>query len=262
MNCLRVGTGPTLVLVHGFLSGLAYWEKQISLFSSRFDVVAFDLPGYGGKADVIGLDSVDGFADYVLERLDEMGIDQFHLMGHSMGGMIAQEVALKAPERVIGLVLYATGPMGSLPGRFESIEESIVRAETQGTEQVAHDTVKTWFSDGEGDPDFAGGMELAERVQTQTYINGLRAMAGWRSLERLNEIEAKTLVLWPDSDRSYMWQQTESLWRGITGANLAVVPQAAHNIHLEKTQIFNLLVLDFLQSDKVKQRRLALNECI
>ncbi len=112
MNCLRVGTGPTLVLVHGFLSGLTYWEKQFELFSTRFDVVAFDLPGYGGKAHEVGLDSVEGFADFVLAKLDALGIDCFHLIGHSMGGMIAQEVAIKAADRVAGLVLYATGPMG------------------------------------------------------------------------------------------------------------------------------------------------------
>lgn len=258
MNCIRVGTGPTLVLVHGFLSSLTYWEKQIELFSTRFDVVAFDLPGYGGKAKETGLDSVEGFADFVLGKLDELGIDCFHLMGHSMGGMIAQEVAIKAKDRVMGLVLYATGPNGRLPGRFESLEDSMARAEKEGTEQVARDTVRTWFSEGEEDPDFVGGMALAERVSTQTYINGLRAMAGWKSLGRLDQIEAKTLVLWPDSDRSYMWEQTETLWRGIKDTNLAVVPLAAHNTHLEKARIFNLLVIEFLQSDKVKQRQLAL----
>ncbi|OEF63800.1 alpha/beta hydrolase [Enterovibrio norvegicus] len=258
MNCLRVGSGPTLVLVHGFLSGLAYWEKQIELFSSSFDVVAMDLPGYNGKADEVGLDSVEGFARYVLNRLDAMGIEKFHLMGHSMGGMIAQEVAIMAPERVVGLVLYATGPVGSLPGRFESIEQSIERAQTQGTQQVAYDTVRTWFSDGEDDPEFKEGIELANMVQTQTYVNGLLAMAGWRALERLDQIEAKTLVLWPDSDRSYLWPQPESLWQGIADANLAVVPQAAHNTHLEKTHIFNMLVVDFLKSEKVKLRHKAL----
>ncbi|KXF82292.1 alpha/beta fold hydrolase [Enterovibrio coralii] len=257
MNCIRVGSGPTLVLVHGFLSSLSYWEKQIELFSTRFDVVAFDLPGYGGKAQEIGLDSIDGFADFVLGKLDDLGIDCFHLMGHSMGGMIAQEVALKARDRVKGLVLYATGPIGSLPGRFESIADSIARAESEGTEQVARDTVRTWFSEGEADPDFLRGMELAERVSTQTYINGLRAMGGWRSVERLDQINAKALVLWPDSDRSYMWEQTETLWRGISDANLAVVPLAAHNTHLEKANIFNLLVIDFLQSEKVQQHQLV-----
>ncbi len=101
-------------------------------------------------------------------------------------------------------------------------------------------------------------MELANRVSTQTYINGLKAMDGWSAVDRLSQIKAKTLVLWPDSDRSYMWEQEETLWRNIGDTNLAVIPQAAHNAHLEKSPIFNLLVLDFLTSEKVKARRLAI----
>ncbi|RXJ74170.1 alpha/beta hydrolase [Veronia nyctiphanis] len=260
MNCLRVGAGPTLVLVHGFLSGLTYWDKQVELFSASFDVVVFDLPGFGSNAEQTCPDTIENFADYVINKLSRLGIEEFHLIGHSMGGMIAQEIAIKIPDRVIGLVLYATGPVGSLPGRFEPIEYSIERVKTEGTHEVARDTVKTWFTEGEDDPDYASGIAMADQVKTESYINGLLAMSRWRALERLDKVEAKTLIIWPDSDRSYMWEQIESLWRGIKATNLAVVPQAAHNLHLEKSRIFNLLVVDFLKSDEV-QHRLRCEEC-
>lgn len=108
MGCIRVGQGQTLVLVHGFLSGLHYWDKQIEKLSTHFDVIAMDLPGYGGEVAKTGHNSISDFALSVLKKLDDMGIQNFHLIGHSMGGMIAQEIALSAPQRVTRLVLYGT----------------------------------------------------------------------------------------------------------------------------------------------------------
>lgn len=246
MGCLRTGKGPVLVMVHGFLSGLAYWHKQVGSFSNHFDVITMDLPGYGGETRQTGPDNVEAFADYILAQLDALGVEQFHLMGHSMGGMIAQEIALKAPQRVQRLVLYGTGPIGRLPGRFETLEESMRKVAEKGTTEAVNYTVKTWFSRGEDDPDCVEGIEMGLQVSQQTFINGLKAMANWSAEHRLAQIQAETLVLWADQDKSYMWQQPHTLWRGIRKANLAVVPGSAHNTHLEKSHIFNQIVFDFL----------------
>ncbi|ANG64661.1 alpha/beta hydrolase [Marinobacterium aestuarii] len=246
MGCIRTGKGPVLVLVHGFLSGLSYWHKQVENFSSHFDVIALDLPGYGGETRTTGPARIEDFADCVLHQLDKLGVENFYLMGHSMGGMIAQEIALKAPDRVTRLVLYCTGPNGRLPGRFEPLEESIRKVCERGTEEPARYTVPTWFTLGTEDPDCQEGIEMALQVSRQTYINGLKAMGGWSAEQRLGSIRAQTLVLWADRDRTYMWQQPEALWKGIKGANLAVIPQCAHNAHLEKSHVFNQIVFDFI----------------
>ena len=249
MGCLRTGSGPVLVMVHGFLSGLAYWHKQVDAFSSHFDVITMDLPGYGGETRLTGPDNVEAFADYILGELNKLGVENFYLMGHSMGGMIAQEIALKAPDRVKRLVLYGTGPIGRLPGRFETLEESMAKVAERGTAEIAGYTVKTWFTRGDDDPDYADGMEMALQVSTETFINGLKAMASWSAEQRLEQIKAETLILWADGDRSYMWQQPLTLWNGIKKANLAVIPGSSHNTHLEKSSIFNQIVIDFLNRE-------------
>ena len=71
-------------------------------------------------------------------------------------------------------------------------------------------------------------------------------MKAWSGIVSLSGIVAPTLVLWGDGDRAYQWSQPEQLWRGITGARLAVVPGCSHAVHLEKPGLFNALLADFL----------------
>jgi pimeloyl-ACP methyl ester carboxylesterase len=246
MGCIRVGKGPVLVFVHGFLSGLAYWEKQIEELSKSFEVIAMDLPGYGGETEKTGLDSVVDFASHILEELEKLGVDSFHLVGHSMGGMIAQQIALQAPARVKRLVLYGTGPMGELPGRFEPLQHSREKVQQNGTENTKQYTVASWFKNGAADPNFAPGMQMAKEVSLLSYVNALSAMAGWSAMGKLDQIQAKTLVIWGDIDRSYIWQQPYILWQEIKEASLAVMPGCSHNAHLENPQLFNLLLSNFL----------------
>lgn len=250
MGCIRVGKGPVLVLIHGFMSGFAYWEKQIESLSSHFEVIAMDHPGYGGKTDETGFDKVADFAANVLKELDGLGVSNFHLLGHSMGGMIAQEIALQVPDRVNRLVLYGTGPRGEMPGRFESLEDSMAKVQKDGTEEAKRYTVASWFKNGTEDPHFESGMAMAKDVSLPTYINALRAMAGWSAMGRLDQIQSQTLVVWGDLDRSYTWElQPFTLWQEITHASLAVMPGCSHNAHLEHPQLFNQLLFDFLTQD-------------
>ena len=109
-----------LVMVHGFLGGSDQWHLQGSLFKKR-QVVCVDLPGFGKNAGMPAIDRIEGFSEWVLAELASQGIGRFDLLGHSMGGMIVQEMVRMAPNSVRRLVLYGTGAVGELPGRFEPI---------------------------------------------------------------------------------------------------------------------------------------------
>jgi 2-hydroxy-6-oxonona-2,4-dienedioate hydrolase len=262
MSCIRTGQGPTLVLVHGFLSGTAYWEGQIKMLSNHFDVIAMDLPGYGNRTQETGLNNISDFGATILEKLDALGVKNFHLMGHSMGGMIAQEITLLAPDRVDLLVLYGTGPMGELPGRFEPIEDSMAKIKKDGMDEAKYYTVASWFNKGSQDVNFESGLRLAKPVSLNTYINGLQAMSNWNSVDRLNQIMSKTLIIWGDNDRSYIWSQPCTLWQQIKNTNLAVMPGCSHNIHLEKVQLFNQIVFDFLTQEDFSETDVSLHNMI
>ncbi|CAM4064584.1 alpha/beta fold hydrolase [Paracoccus yeei] len=240
------GSNPTLVFIHGYLGGAAQWKDQVEHFRHRFRVIAPDLPGFGRRHEEIAPDRIVDFARGVLEYLDNRGVGPFMLVGHSMGGMIAQEMAIRAAHRVSRLVLYGTGPLGTLPDRFEPIATSQARIEIEGVEPAIRPIVASWFLAGASAPAYNSCVDLAVRVKAPAALAALSAMENWDGREQLARIKAPTLVLWGDQDRSYGWRQPEMLWRVIPAAALAVIPGSAHNVHQEKPEIFNLLLDDFL----------------
>lgn len=235
-----------LVFVHGFLGGSGQWAAQAEAFSPHFKVVTVDLPGFGLLNELEAPDQIAGFADFVLEELSRRNIDRFHLLGHSMGGMIVQEMAAKAQDRIEHLVLYGTGPQGIMPGRFEPIEESRRRATEEGAAATARRIAATWFLERELADQYPVCEALAVKASLQAILAGLTAMEHWSGVAALPRIKVPTLVLWGDCDRAYQWAQPEQLWRGISGARLAVVPGCSHAVHLEKPHLFNAILKDFL----------------
>ncbi|QMU56976.1 MAG: alpha/beta fold hydrolase [Boseongicola sp.] len=234
-----------LVLVHGFMGGSDQWGPQKNL-AADLKLIRLDLPGYGRAADQNAIASIDGMARWALDHLADMGIRTFDLLGHSMGGMVVQEMVRQEPERIRKLILYATGPTGVLPDRFEPIETSIARATADGAETTARRIAATWFLDEQSVDDNAGCLDLAARSGLPAILAGLEAMRGWSGEDYLSEIAADTLVIWGDQDRTYGWPQVEQLWMTIPNSHLAVLPLCAHAIHLEKPKFFNAILMDFL----------------
>ena len=235
-----------LVLVHGYLGGSAQWAEQVEQFSADFNVIAIDLPGFGQKNDIDAPDTISGFAESVLDRLDRQKIDRFHLLGHSMGGMIVQEMVTLAPRRIEKLILYGTGPVGVMPGRFETLDESRQKVKQFGVEKIGPQIASTWFLHGTEAPGYPLCATLAQKASLQAALAGLDAMQTWSGVSRLKDILSPTLVLWGDGDRAYQWQQPEQLWREIKDAQLAVIPACSHAVHLEKPHLFNAVLKDFL----------------
>ncbi|MDD9715730.1 alpha/beta hydrolase [Dinoroseobacter sp. PD6] len=234
-----------LVLVHGFMGGSAQWALQAPLGAGRA-VIALDLPGFGANADLSPIDAIPDFAAWTLARLTARGVDRFDLLGHSMGGMIVQEMVRQAPDRVGRLILYGTGAQGVLPGRFEPIETSMARARAEGAAATASRISATWFLHREDAAHYPACAAIARNAGLEAILAGLAAMRDWSGEDHLPRVACETLVLWGDRDRTYGWSQIEQLWRTIPSAQLAVVPGCAHAVHMERPEIFNALVEGFL----------------
>lgn len=243
---LRSGSGPPLVLVHGYLGGSGQWEDQLAAFATTHDVIAPGLPGFGAAASLPGLESIAGFADAVIERLDRLGIGRFALLGHSMGGMVVQEMAARLGDRVERLVLYGTGPLGRMPDRFEPLEASMDRLAAEGVAATADRIAATWFCEGHRAPGYTVARDIGRLASAGAARNALYAMRDWDGRDRLEGLRLPCRILWGDRDRSYRWRQVASLWEGIAGAELGVIPGASHAAHLEKPDIFNAMLRDFL----------------
>ena len=248
---LESGRGEPLVLVHGFLGGARQWRGQIENFSARYRTIAPDLPGFGDGAEKRPIPSIPDTSAFLLRFLNDLGVSRFFLLGHSMGGMLAQEMAVQAPERIAALILCCTGARGVMPGRFETIAESRARAERDGAESSAARIAATWLTNGAESPYFPEVFEIAGRANLSAHLAGLEAMEKWSGMDRLQDIAAPALALCGSRDRSYPFERAHELWRGIRNADLAVIPGAAHAAPLEKSEIFNGIVVDFLRGVSV-----------
>jgi len=238
-----------LVFVHGYLGGGAQWAEQIREFGGQFQIITPDLPGFGDNNAATTPETIHGLAINVLSQLDDLGVHRFHLVGHSMGGMIVQEMVALTPGRIERLVLYGTGPVGMMPGRFETIDESRSAVRDRGVEATGRRIAATWFLQGETGQGFDLCAGLAARATQQAALAGLSAMENWSGVAGLADIKSPTLVLWGDGDRAYLWPQPEQLWHEISDARLAVIPGCSHAVHLEKPDLFNAMLRDFLAVD-------------
>ena len=235
-----------LVMVHGFLGGSDQWCLQEPLGQDR-PLIRVDLPGFGKNAHMTPINRIERFAEWVLADVAQQGVDRFDLLGHSMGGMIVQEMIRIAPDLIDRLILYGTGAIGELPGRFEPISTSMERAKRDGPEATARRISATWFRDLEADPEYPACAEIAEKVALPSIIAGLEAMQSWSGEAALAHIKSPSLVIWGDLDRTYPWSQIAQLWQSIPQCNLAVVPNCAHAVHSENSTVFNAMVSDFLR---------------
>ncbi|MBH64314.1 MAG: alpha/beta hydrolase [Alphaproteobacteria bacterium] len=245
-NYRRAGQGPTVVLQHGFLGGSGYWLPQIQYLCPRFDVIAPDLPGFGSSGEMEAPNSIDGFVAALIGLMDALGVAEFSLVGHSMGGSIAQQLALDHPDRLERVVFYGTSSIGEIPGRFETIVDSIDQLQKVSIEETADRFAKSWFLHGDSAPAFDFCLQAGKGATVAGATNALEAVRGWSADDRLGEIATPALVICGDGDRGTPPQRSMRLFEGLPDARLAILPGAAHNLHLERSELFNQVIGDFL----------------
>ena len=240
------GEGFPLVLVHGFLGSSKMWEPQVNFFKKHFRVITPDLPGFGKSNKAKPHNNIQSIADLLLDCLEEEKIDKFYLLGHSMGGMIVQEMAKKAGENISKLICYSTGPIGEMPGRFETVDQSRESLKKKGLEITATNIAKTWFIKGEDAKYFDICIEAGKQTSIEAVDNALIAFKNWNGVDTLKNIKNETLIVWGDQDKSYNLEQEQTLASNIERSKLVIFKDCAHNVHLEKPNQFNNTIKDFL----------------
>ena len=241
-----VGKGFPLVLVHGYLGSSEMWCNQKEYFSKFCRVIAPAIPGFGESSDIKSLDTIEGMALKIIEIIDEKKINNFNLMGHSMGGMVAQEITKITTNRVNKLICVATGPVGEIPGRYETIDETRKKLKDDGITKSFTTAPKKWFVKGEHDHNYYLCKNAIENVSLETADNALIAMKTWSGIDRLKDIKNETLIVWGDKDTSFNFDQVDTLNKNIKNSRLEIFKNSSHNVHLEKPEEFNILVKNFI----------------
>ena len=241
-----VGKGFPFVFVHGYLGSSEMWNLQKKFFSKHYRVIIPALPGFGESHNVKSLDSINKMAKEIIDLLDQKNIDKFNLIGHSMGGMIVQEITKLIGARVNKLICFATGSIGEIPGRFETIDETREKLKKDGTEVSFSRVPKKWFVKGDKDKNYYLCKNAVKDVSLETADNALLAMKNWRGKEDLKNIKNETLIIWGDKDTSYNFDQVDTLKKNIKNSRLEIFKNCAHNVHLEQPDEFNNLVQKFI----------------
>ena len=243
-----VGKGFPLVLVHGFLGSSIMWQPQIEHLKRYYRVITPDLPGFGKSKKIKPHNNINSMAKTVLNCLKEKQIEKFYLLGHSMGGMIVQEMAKLAGEKIIKLICYGTGPIGNIPGRFETIDESRKKLKKNGLEITAQRIAKTWFVEEDKAKYFYLCNEAGKDTTIEAADNALIAMKTWSGLKNLKNIKNFTMIIWGDQDKAYNFDQVDTLNRNITNSDINIFKGCSHNVHLEMPNEFNKCIINFLDN--------------
>lgn len=241
-----IGSGTPLVLVHGFLGSSEMWSPQIEFFKDNFRVIAPALPGFGKSNAMNSCNSIECMAKAILHHLKLKKIKNFNLLGHSMGGMIVQEMTKLAGNKILKLICYGTGPRGNIPGRFETIDQSREKLKTNGLEDTANRIAKTWFVDEERAKYFYLCDQAGKQASMEATDNGLIAMKNWDGVENLKNIKNETLIVWGDQDKAYNFDQVDTLNKNIINSNIKIFKGCSHNVHLETPNEFNKCIVNFL----------------
>ena len=240
------GKGFPLILIHGFLGSSKMWEPQINFFKNHFRVITPDLPGFGKSNKAKSHNSIQSIANLLMDCLEEKKIDKFYLLGHSMGGMIVQEMAKKYGNKIVKLICYSTGPRGEMPGRFESVDQSRENLKKKGLEITAKNIAKTWFVRKENAKYFDICIEAGKQTSTKAADDALIAFKNWNGVDTLKNIKNETLIVWGDQDKSYNLEQIKTLEKSIKKSKLVIFKNCAHNVHLEQPDQFNNTIKNFL----------------
>ena len=240
------GKGFPLILIHGFLGSSKMWEPQINFFKNHFRVITPDLPGFGKSNKAKSHNSIQSIANLLMDCLEEKKIDKFYLLGHSMGGMIVQEIAKKYGNKIVKLICYSTGPRGEMPGRFESVDQSRENLKKKGLEITAKNIAKTWFVRKENAKYFDICIEAGKQTSAKAADDALIAFKNWNGVDTLKNIKNETLIVWGDQDKSYNLEQIKTLEKSIKKSKLVIFKNCAHNVHLEQPDQFNNTIKNFL----------------
>jgi len=243
------GKGFPLVLVHGFLGSSTMWKPQIDFLKNHFRVITPDLPGFGKSKKAKSHNSIQSLSNLILDCLEEKKIRKFHLLGHSMGGMIVQEMTKNKGDKISKLICYSTGPKGEMPGRFETVDASRENLKKNGLKKMARNIAKTWFVKGEDAKYFDVCIEAGRQTSMEATDNSLVAFKNWNGVDALKNIKNKTLIIWGDKDKSYNLSQAKTLEKNISNSSLIIFNGCAHNVHLEKIDEFNRTVLNFINNE-------------
>ncbi len=262
VNTIDLGEGPPLVFVHGLSGSWPNWLEQLPVFADSHRVIAMDLPGFGHSPMPHERITISGYARLLDGLLKELGIDTAAVVGNSMGGFTAAELAIAFPERVERLVLVSPAglstyrhPRGTraLPALHRG--ERIVAAYTAWMASKSDIVTKRALlrnatlglvTRHPGRLPAALAAEQLRGAGKPGFIQGLEANLDYDFRHRLPEIACPTLIVWGDGDRVITVNDAAVYAELIPGSRKVIYEDTGHMSQIERPDAFNALLREFL----------------
>lgn len=252
MHYKEKGRGFPIVLIHGYTGNLQNWILQVRALAKNYRTISLDLRGHGRSVKPTRRDeySLELFAADVYDLLNALAVPQCHLIGHSMGGMVAQEFVLRHPEMVRALVLVDTA--ADLPQGIPWQERARLMelARTEGMEALFDEMLRTQPLGSQVIEQNPQLIDIWRKQFLMTSLEGYlhcgQLIGGRRSvLEELSQIRVPTLIICGEADEPFL-EPSLRMHQRIPDSEFIIIPRAGHTPTLENPLAFNEVLLSFL----------------
>lgn len=245
----RHGQGDTILLIHGLGSSTEDWELQVEALRHEFTLVAYDVRGHGQSGKPPGKYSIAQFANDAALLIEHLQLGRVHVMGLSMGGMIAFQLVADRPDLVRSLIIVNSGPeliARTWREKFALFQRrQIVRL--MGMRKMGAVLADRLLPAPEHATRRKTFAERWARNDGATYLRVLSALVGWSVKSRLPDITCPVLVVTADNDYSSVDLKREYTAL-IPNASLVIIPDSLHMMPVERPELFHNAIIPFLKS--------------
>ncbi|WP_367103714.1 alpha/beta fold hydrolase [uncultured Psychrobacter sp.] len=244
---------PVIVFAHGLLWSTRMYDKQVAYFQDDYRCIAFDFRGQGQSQITKSGYDMDTLTKDTLELLDALNIDQCHFVGLSMGGFIAQRIAINHPERLLSLMLLETSADPEDPDNVPKYRKLVSAIRWLGMKRISKKVMPIMFGTTflKDKSRKAECKEWLEQIQSNHKVGVVKATMGVieRSgvYEQLDKISTPTLIIVGDEDAATPYAKSERMHFAITGSKLAVIKGAGHTATVEEPKQVNTVISKFLE---------------
>ena len=229
--------GRPVVLLHGITDSWFSWSRVLPLFPAEWRVYALDQRGHGGTSRPDSGYSLPEMADDVIAFLESQGIDRAALVGHSMGSLVAQHVAARAPSRVSRLVIVGSGVTAANPVVAE-VRQAVDAMSGSVPESFAREFQASTIHVPVPDDFFRQAVAISLGVPLRVWQAALAGFFAADARADLVRVSAPTLLLWGDRDAIFSRSDQDALMAGIAGSRLVPYPETGHAPHWERPERF------------------------
>jgi pimeloyl-ACP methyl ester carboxylesterase len=250
INYTVEGRGEPLVMIMGLGGDQSAWKHQVSAFKTHYQVITFDNRGVGKSDKPKGSYSPTLMAEDTIHLMDFLKIDKAHILGMSMGGLIAQEVAINYPERILKLILAST--FAYQDNEANGVTKNVLDVAELPLKQGINSLLDASFNKFFNRFIIVPLIRLQTRRIKEPELTGMKGQVdgtkGYDSFNRLPLIKAPTLVLTGTKDRVVKPESSNTISHKIPNAKLVKIANGSHLVCWEMSKVFNKEVLDFLKS--------------